>query len=208
MRRNPLSLAAHRYVRAVLAAALLSSIPACNTSSSMPPDPFPHSPSMPSSGLPAKVGVVEPLAAEQVFNTQKHPDSPNPANDIWRGVLIKAPSLARLEPRRPAVIVRGVYALSGLQMPAKAALKIIAIDAQTKHRYEAPMGQPEPSPEEPPPERPPLDPKLRERLTFNGHFNVELFATLGLPLVAATYVVWAEVGPNRSNEISVKLQLP
>lgn len=143
-----------------------------------------------------------------MFSTQRHADSPVAANDAWRGVLIKAPPVVRLDPRRPGVMVRGVYALSGLQMPPKAALKLLAIDVQTKRRYEAPMGQPDPNPVEPPPPRPPLAPEMRARLTFNGHFNAELIATLGLPLASAAYVVWAEVGSARSNEISVKVQLP
>ena len=191
-----------------LATALLTFTASCS-SSSMPSDPPPPSPSASNPGLPTgKAGVVERATGDQLFNTQKHPDSPVPGNEVWRGVLIKAPAAVRVDPRRPSVIVRGVYALSGPQVLPKATLKLIAIDAQTKRRYEALMGQQDPSPEEPPPDPPPLDSGLRERLTFNGHFNVELLATLDLPLVPASYVVSAEVGTARSNEISVKLQFP
>jgi hypothetical protein len=177
--------------------------------SSMPPDPSSPSSSASNPGLPTGAsGATERATGEQRFNTQRHPESPVALNDSWRGILIKAPAVLRLDPRRPAVTVRGVYALSGVQVPLKSAMKLIAIDAKTKRRYEGFMGQQDPSPEEPLPDAPPLDPGMRERLTFNGHFNVELLSSLNLPLVAATYVVSAELGTARSNEISVKLQLP
>jgi hypothetical protein len=207
MRRKIHPVVDHLYVRAALAAALILLLGNCS-SSSMPTDPPLPSRSTSTSGLPSgRAAAVEHATGDQLFNTQKHDDSPAPPHEVWRGVLIKAPAIVRLDPRRPVVIVRGVYVLSGLQVPPKATLKLIAIDVQSRKRYEALMGQQDPSPDEPAPDPPPLDPGLRERLTFNGHFNAELMATLNLPLVPASYVVSAHVGTALSNEISVKLQL-
>src|SRR5688500_6470771 len=101
----------HLYVRAALAAALILLLGNCS-SSSMPTDPPLPLRSPSTSGLPSgRAAPVEHATGDQLFNTQKHDDSPAPPHEVWRGVLIKAPAIVRLDPRRTADIVSVIYVL-------------------------------------------------------------------------------------------------
>lgn len=146
------------------------------------------------------------VSSVQLFSTEAHADSPKPPSRTWTGILIAAPASVVLGPRPPVVIVRGTYRIKAADYPEKAKWKLVVIDPATNKPVVAEMGQRDPSPVEPDPEADrPLDEKTKAKITYVGHLNADLFATVGLLPKPGTYVVRMELGPLKSNEVAVKL---
>ena len=121
-------------------------------------------------------------------------------------MLLSAPASVRLEPRKPLfIVVRGYYRIAATNYPSKAALKLVATEATSKAKYEGEMGEKDPSPTVPPSPPRQLDPKIKERMTYTAHFNSDLVATVNLPRTPGTYRVRVELGPIKSNEVTVQI---
>ena len=133
------------------------------------------------------------------------PDSPKPANELWRGVIISAPEKATLSPSRPMVLLCGFFRVQGGNYPKDDRLKVIAADISTKKEYTAFLGQHDSNPDVPPPPRQPPNPEVVKRMVFSQHFNSDIMAALGLPWANATYKVQVHFGDLRSNEITVQV---
>ncbi len=142
----------------------------------------------------------------QLFSTEERADSPRPPSPEWTGILIAAASSVVLDLKPPVVIVRGTYRIQGANYPDKARWKLVVIDPATDKPVVREMGQRDPSPTVPDPEAGrPLDAETKARITYVGHVNADLFATVGLVPRPGTYVVRFELGSLKSNEIAVKV---
>jgi hypothetical protein len=192
--RDPRVISSARTALAVFAGALFLPAAGCHSS----PQPKIHSPVMSPPDLAGANAFISPF-----FSAEEFPDSPKPANPQWRGVLIAAPARTVLTLRQPMVIVRGTYRIQGTNYPARDRLKLVAVDLNSKKEYSGLAGQRDASPDAPRPPSKQPDPETFKRMVFSGFFNADLVATLGLPRVSASYRVWAELGPIRSNEITL-----
>jgi hypothetical protein len=139
------------------------------------------------------------------FDAVEYPDSPQPPNARWRGILISAPSQVVLTIKQPLLLVRGTYRIQGDTYPKDDTLYLAAFDTLTRKEYIQAAGQQDESPDEPPPPSDPEDPALVQRMVFSGYFNADLAGMLGLPWAPATYRVMARMGHLQSNQLVIRV---
>lgn len=145
------------------------------------------------------------LFASPFFSAQETPESPKPPQPQWRGVMIAAPTEAKLSLKQPMIIVRGTYRISGANYPANDRIKLVAINIATKREFSGYAGQRDASPDVPPPDSEKADPAVLKRMVFSGFFNADLVATVKLPWTSASYRVRAEFGTIPSNEVTIQV---
>jgi hypothetical protein len=158
--------------------------------------------------MPIPMDAVPPphISPVSAFSTDQHAESPKPPTPTWTGILIVAPSSVTLGTTPPTVMVRGTYRIKGTDYPTKARWKLVVTDPVTNKPVSAEMGQRDPSPVAPDPlADQPIDDKTKAKMTYVGHFNAELFLTTGMVPKPGNYIVRAELGPLRSNEIAIKV---
>jgi hypothetical protein len=134
----------------------------------------------------------------------------SPELDDDQGILINLPEEILIdEPGvAPRVQLAGAcqfpYDLLGLRGAFAEKILFVAVNAETHHvhanQFEAvpnPALPPTPEPDEPRPE-----------LVIGAYFNPDLSEILGLPPGDAEYLVYAVLGPHRSNMLRVRLRSP
>lgn len=146
------------------------------------------------------------LSAASTFSTDQHADSPKPPSPAWTGILITGPANVVVGTLVPTVIVRGTYRIKGLDYPAKARWKLVVVEPGKPKPVAVELGQKDPSPVAPDPAgEQPLDDKTKAKMTYVGYFNADLFPSTGIVPKPGNYVVRAELGSLRSNEIAIKV---
>ncbi|MCA9727304.1 MAG: hypothetical protein KC729_06440 [Candidatus Eisenbacteria bacterium] len=156
-----------------------------------------------------------------------YPCSPEPADEDQIGILLAAPDTVSYMPGTPfandtafaRVLVCGYYYLpmNTLNLDGDLVEKIVfvAVDAESNRSFtgtmaeespEEPMPDPEPSDEEPPGPDELVSLPTPADEPIGGWFNPNLADILGLPEGAATYTVYAFLGPYRSNTVTIRVQ--
>lgn len=144
------------------------------------------------------------------FSADPMPGSPKLPGPKWQGVLVEAAPKVTLSRKNPAVLVHGFYRLTGARYPFEdESLRIFAVDDSKRLSYEALLGEEDASPVEPDPDEEPRPPRSELLdMVFSGHFNSDIRVALKLPWANAKYRVWAQMGPIKSNEISIEIVIP
>lgn len=145
--------------------------------------------------------------------------SPEIAARDFRGIVINAPKVVTIGERGDLpwsgsvlfVPLCGTYVHSlgndiGLRTDFAKSVLGVAVDARTHRTFsgkimsdESPR-RPDPSPEKR------LSPKEMEGRTIKGYFNANLGESLRLPDSEAEYIVYATLGPYKSNVLRIRVQ--
>lgn len=123
----------------------------------------------------------------------------------FRGLKLAGPADFTFSDPGGQLTLAGIYVV-GSELPLEFGnvvqhLLIVAIDEASKREFESTMVRDAPRFDDDPPEGPPPD-----GLVIKGYFNPDLLKILELPASDATYVVYAALGPHRSNAIRIQVR--
>lgn len=180
--------------------------PACRSpSASAPPAPTVDTPS------PRRNATMsmDPAVFEQVtpgLHARNAASPAAPADPRWRGVLLAAPRVVRPRGGRAPSIPLCLYAMLDVPLePHPRGWRAVVSGPTLAEPLDVPMVDVDQSPDEPPPPPPPRDPETFRGVAAGGYQNHDLGQLASLPRGAGVYTVHVELGPARSNEVTVQV---
>ncbi len=150
---------------------------------------------------------------EQVPLNEGGPNACSPAAPKlpWQGIVIQAPSVVSFRKGKlvdgqfAAIPICGFYRLPMGKLLDGKPLLLVAINLRDKTRIDGPMIDVDPGLMAEPPQSEPVRPEDVQGMSTDAYFNPNLARYVKLPAVEAQYLVHAEYGGARSNQVQISV---
>ena len=146
---------------------------------------------------------------------EQNPCSPDKPHDFsWRGIVIRAKKQIFYKkedggpPSKYLTAIMPVCGFLSVELAAVShndALALVAVNQETGAIFRGNVGEDDPGMMAEDPHDDPFDPGLLEGQSSEEFFNENLTDYLKLPLSPATYQVYGELGPYRSNTVTISV---